>query len=411
MSLTNLGSEPREIEVTSYAELVLAPPARRRRASGLLQPLRADRGGRRSSTRSSPRARPRVPTRSASGPPTWWRWRERARAARSTRPTASRFLGRGRGIRTPMSMIEGRPLSNTTGAVLDPDLQPAAAPAPGAGRERAHRVLHRCSPTSRPAALLMADKYRDPATFERIATLAWTQAQVQLHHLGHRRGGGAPLPAGRQSHPLRRSAACARPPPSLARNTLGPSGALGAPDLRRSAHRAGPHRRGRGPRDRAPAPARPRVLAHEGARGRSRHPQREAAVVSAGSPGGARGPGPDRAGPRSARPRRARSFVLRGDLLVARRARLPERGRARDPAEPPGHPRRAGGARRAARAALPRRRERRARARRGRPCPSRSPPRPRAGVRQRAGRLRGGRPRVHDRARRGPVDAGARGST
>src|SRR6185436_11120185 len=27
-------------------------------------------------------------------------------------------------------------------------------------------------------------EYHDPATFERAATLAWTQAQVQLHHLG-----------------------------------------------------------------------------------------------------------------------------------------------------------------------------------------------------------------------------------
>jgi cyclic beta-1,2-glucan synthetase len=37
---------------------------------------------------------------------------------------------------------------------------------------------------SRDAVLDLADKYRDPATFERAATLAWTQAQVQLHHLG-----------------------------------------------------------------------------------------------------------------------------------------------------------------------------------------------------------------------------------
>src|SRR5262249_55936519 len=37
---------------------------------------------------------------------------------------------------------------------------------------------------TRAAALAMADKYGEPATFERIATLAWTQAQVQLHHLG-----------------------------------------------------------------------------------------------------------------------------------------------------------------------------------------------------------------------------------
>src|SRR5207244_12620670 len=31
-----------------------------------------------------------------------------------------RFLGRGRGIRTPTSVIDGRSLSNTVGAVLDP---------------------------------------------------------------------------------------------------------------------------------------------------------------------------------------------------------------------------------------------------------------------------------------------------
>ncbi len=37
---------------------------------------------------------------------------------------------------------------------------------------------------SRDAALDLAEKYRDPATFDRAATLAWTQAQVQQHHLG-----------------------------------------------------------------------------------------------------------------------------------------------------------------------------------------------------------------------------------
>jgi cyclic beta-1,2-glucan synthetase len=37
---------------------------------------------------------------------------------------------------------------------------------------------------TRDEAVSLADKYRDPATFERAATLAWTQAQVQLHHLG-----------------------------------------------------------------------------------------------------------------------------------------------------------------------------------------------------------------------------------
>jgi len=38
--------------------------------------------------------------------------------------------------------------------------------------------------SSRPEVVTLAEKYRDAATFDRAATLAWTQAQVQLHHLG-----------------------------------------------------------------------------------------------------------------------------------------------------------------------------------------------------------------------------------
>jgi cyclic beta-1,2-glucan synthetase len=37
---------------------------------------------------------------------------------------------------------------------------------------------------SRQAALALADKYCEPSAFERTATIAWTQAQVQLRHLG-----------------------------------------------------------------------------------------------------------------------------------------------------------------------------------------------------------------------------------
>src|SRR5207247_2089470 len=37
---------------------------------------------------------------------------------------------------------------------------------------------------SRAEAVDLAEKYHDAATFDRAATLAWTQAQVQQHHLG-----------------------------------------------------------------------------------------------------------------------------------------------------------------------------------------------------------------------------------
>ena len=182
ISLINLGSEPREIDVTSYAELVLAP-------------LRADAAHPAFSnlfvqTEALPELDTLLATRLPRSPEEERVWAAHVMAVEGTsvggsqhETDRSRFLGRGRGIRTPMSMIEGRPLSNTAGAVLDPifSLRRRVSLAPGAS---ARIVFSTLLATSRPAALLMADKYRDPATFERIATLAWTQAQVQLRHLG-----------------------------------------------------------------------------------------------------------------------------------------------------------------------------------------------------------------------------------
>ena len=95
----------------------------------------------------------------------------------------ARFLGRGRGIRTPMSVIDGHPLSNTVGAVLDPifSLRRRVRLAPGATARVTFSTL---IASSRDEALALADEYNNPATFERAARLAWTQAQVQLRHLG-----------------------------------------------------------------------------------------------------------------------------------------------------------------------------------------------------------------------------------
>ena len=95
----------------------------------------------------------------------------------------ARFLGHGRGIRTPMSVIDGRPLSGTVGSILDPILslrRRVRIPPGGAVRITFSTVV---APT-RDGALDLADKYSASSAFERVATLAWTQAQVQLHHLG-----------------------------------------------------------------------------------------------------------------------------------------------------------------------------------------------------------------------------------
>ena len=80
-------------------------------------------------------------------------------------------------------MIDGQPLSNTAGAVLDPifSLRRRIRLAPGA---TAHVTFWTLVAPSRSEVLDLADKHHDPAAFERAVTLAWTQAQVQLYHLG-----------------------------------------------------------------------------------------------------------------------------------------------------------------------------------------------------------------------------------
>jgi cyclic beta-1,2-glucan synthetase len=95
----------------------------------------------------------------------------------------ARFLGRGQHARTAVSMMDRRPLSNTVGSVLDPVLslrRTLHVPAGGTVR----LVFSTIAGPTREQVLDLADKYRDPRVFERAVSLAWTQAQVQLHHLG-----------------------------------------------------------------------------------------------------------------------------------------------------------------------------------------------------------------------------------
>ena len=95
----------------------------------------------------------------------------------------ARFLGNGRGIRTPISVIDGESLSNTSGTVLDPifSLRSRVRIAPGATVRLAFWTL---VASSRAEVLDLVDKHRESAAFDRAVMLAWTQAQVQLYHLG-----------------------------------------------------------------------------------------------------------------------------------------------------------------------------------------------------------------------------------
>ncbi len=94
----------------------------------------------------------------------------------------ARFIGRGRGVRTALSVVDGGRLSNTAGTVLDPIVSlrhRVAIPAGGT----VNLVFTTLVAASREQALEIAEKYHQPTTFERESSMAWTQAQVQLHHL------------------------------------------------------------------------------------------------------------------------------------------------------------------------------------------------------------------------------------
>ncbi|MBM2823871.1 MAG: phosphorylase, partial [Thermoleophilia bacterium] len=181
LTVTNVGSRDREIDFTSYAEVVLAP-----RGADEAHPAFSNLFV---ETEFVPEAETLLATRrprSADEPQLWLAHL----AAVEGEPAAplqyesdrARFLGRGRGIRSPLSVNDGGPLSNTAGTVLDPIVslrQRLAIP-----RGRTVRVVFTTLVApSRSEALEIAEKYRQPATFERESSLAWTQAQVQLHHL------------------------------------------------------------------------------------------------------------------------------------------------------------------------------------------------------------------------------------
>jgi cyclic beta-1,2-glucan synthetase len=182
VSVTNLGSQAREVELTSYAEIVLAPQAADV-AHPAFQNLFVQ-------TEFAPELNALVATRRPRYASDRRVWAAHVAAVEGELPGViqyetdrARFLGRGRLVGSAAAVMDGRPLSNTVGAVLDPIFS-LRLRIPLAAGATAHAIFSTVVAESREDVLDLADKYRESATFERAATLAWTQAQVQLHHLG-----------------------------------------------------------------------------------------------------------------------------------------------------------------------------------------------------------------------------------
>ncbi|MBH0192414.1 MAG: phosphorylase, partial [Nitrospira sp.] len=182
MSVTNLGASARDLQVTSYAELSLAP-----QAADVAHPAF---GNLFVETEFVPEIGALLATRRRRSDEDMSVWVAQVVVVEGDTVGAlqyetdrARFLGRGQHARTAVSMIDGRPLSNTVGSVLDPVLSlRRTLHVPAGGTVRV--VFSTIAGLTREQVLELADKYRDPRVFERAVSLAWTQAQVQLHHLG-----------------------------------------------------------------------------------------------------------------------------------------------------------------------------------------------------------------------------------
>jgi cyclic beta-1,2-glucan synthetase len=182
LSLTNTGSETREIEITSYAEVVLAP-ADTDRAHPSFSNLFIETEYLTETATLLATRRPRKQNDAKPYMAQVLSVDGHAFGETEYETDRARFIGRGRTLKAPQAIVEGRPLSKSVGAVLDPilSLRVKVRITPGATAKICFTTL---AAEDREGAILLAEKYRNPAAFERSSTLAWTQAQVRLHYLG-----------------------------------------------------------------------------------------------------------------------------------------------------------------------------------------------------------------------------------
>ncbi len=189
VTLTNTDALVREVELTSYMELVLAAPADDAAHPAFSKMF--------VQTEFLPDIGTLLATRRRRAPAEAEMWAAHLLVVEGetigdlhVETDRAAFLGRGRGVREPAAMVGGRPLTGSVGTVLDPvfSLRRRVRIPPGAAVRLAFWTI---VAESRVDVLTLADRHRDPAAFARAYTLAWTHAQVQLRHLGVRQSEAA----------------------------------------------------------------------------------------------------------------------------------------------------------------------------------------------------------------------------
>jgi cyclic beta-1,2-glucan synthetase len=182
VTLTNTGSTPHEIELTSYGEVAMTT-----QGSDLAHPafsnLFVETEWHGWCTAVTATRRPRMPD----DPRLWCVHVVDAGRDRISDVTCetdrSRFIGRGRSVRNPVVMDGHGALSGTTGPVLDPifALRTRVMVAPGQAVSVAFTTL---VATTAESAYELAGRYHDSHAAQRALDFAWTSTQIELREHG-----------------------------------------------------------------------------------------------------------------------------------------------------------------------------------------------------------------------------------
>ena len=174
--LVNRGREPRTIEVTSYAEVVMAPAI-----SDELHPAFSNLFVQ---TQLVEAKQAIVCTRRPRGHDETPPWMFHVLAVHDARIDAisyetdrSRFIGRGNTLRRPTALTDSVALSNAQGSVLDPIIAIRCRVTLQPGQSATIDMVTGIGPT-RDTCDTLIEKYRDRRLADRVFDLAWTHSQV-----------------------------------------------------------------------------------------------------------------------------------------------------------------------------------------------------------------------------------------
>jgi cyclic beta-1,2-glucan synthetase len=182
ITIHNRSAVAREIELTSYAEVVLDS-----QAADMAHPAFSNLFVQTEFVPASSAILCARRARSETEKPPWMLHLmvcDQAIDARgvSCETDRSRFVGRGGSLADPAAMRSGSPLSNTVGSVLDPIVSlRRTVSLPPHGSAVVNLVMGVTE--NREAALAHVEKYQSPQMAERAFDLAWTHNQVTLYHL------------------------------------------------------------------------------------------------------------------------------------------------------------------------------------------------------------------------------------